>query len=376
MHNNKKLNPLALMYAAALLLIATPASTAAASDTAGAPEWYGTLRMGHRLILVGYGQGPNLKEAKANALNDIAQQIETRIQSETDIRTASGATGASTEATQSVRTYTSQRLEAAKRIRNEQTSDGQFFVAYSVDLRPKVEVIAAVLRQQWGGDKLPSKIDWRGHQVIVSSDMISDLNRRLTQRDFPAPVRRIDASLRRSQGQWLLVLNDHIERIGLSDLASLLNWSERGDGLSLGMKPLGKSRGRNRLQAGDLFIFNIEAKKPGGYVTIFNLYPDGRVAVIEDSRQLTTALEVPSRKQQQEGQALEAYTAEPGRVAQDIYLAIHSPRALDTTRFQAIVGDNAEPVKGEGAYQLDRFLRWLDRQEVLAMSVLRVEVRP
>lgn len=365
---------LSWLGAAVLMLAAFVADLAAAGESA-APAWYGTLRTEHRLILLGYGQGPSLKEAKANALNDIAQQIETRIQSETDIRVASGAAGSATEASQSVRTYTSQRLEAAKRLQSEQTSAGQFFVAYSVDLRPRVEVITAALRQKWAG-QLPSKIDWRGHQAIVSSEFVMDLDRRLTQKDFPAPVRQVNASLRRSQGQWLLVLNDHIARIGVNDLPSLLNWKERGSDLLLAMKPLGKSRGRNRLQAGDLFVFTIDAKAPGGYVTLFNVYPDGRVAVLEDSRKLSTSQQVPSREQQQEGQALEAYTVEPGKTAQDIFLAIRSSRALDTTRFQAIVGEHAEPVKGEGSYQLDRFLRWLDKQDVLAMSVLRVEVHP
>ena len=159
----------------------------------------------------------------------------------------------------------------------------------------------------------------------------------------------------------------------------LFSWpelTEKQQSVNLQLKTLSDDRGYNRLRAGDFFAFKVEATEEG-FATLFNIYQDGRVSVLEDNIEISSSIEIPGPEAQERGEMFGAYLIEKGKPTRDLYMAVLSKRPLLTSNFQKILEANP-PVRGEESYQIHRLLNWLksNEEEIVDLDVISVLVQP
>ena len=177
--------------------------------------------------------------------------------------------------------------------------------------------------------------------------------------------------------------NGILERIGVRDLSDLMRWSVNGmtgraATLTLSVRPHipRRDEDKNRLYEGDVFTLVLLSTDPAdSFFTTFNVYPDGRVSLLQESRHLAIEQEIPPlAEQDQEGGIFDAHLAEAGVPAEDVFVVVSTTHPLDTSRF-SILQPEGGPVTGEHSYKLHEFMTWLDQQRRILREIALLHVR-
>ena len=299
-------------------------------------------------IIVGYGTGTSLDQAKQTARRSIVQQIEVTVSSQTAFVKKTDDDQLSIQTMESTQLKSTRTLKNIQTIHQEQI-DELYYIALQIDQRP-------------AGVILDSKLDdprtFSGSPVITGSRLINSLDAK-SGTVFPV-------SLLRKEQQWLLSIDVVLQPI--EDLTAVTNWEINqipGFTISLAKKT------ENRLKAGEAFQLSIKATEVMKYVTVFNIYSDGRVVTLLDNHLMTNgSLQYPSTTSHNQLVASPVFL---GQADRDLYLAIGSEEKIDTTKFRKTT---THPEIGESSYNLHKFIHWLDDQRILAMSPLYVEITP
>lgn len=145
--------------------------------------------------------------------------------------------------------------------------------------------------------------------------------------------------------------------------------------LTLSLKPHNAPLGANRLREGDLFALALKSTDPGPHLTTFNIYPDGRVSLLQKSQPLATYQEIPPLAQRNaEGGIFDAHLVTLGVPVQDIFVVVATTERLDTSPFTILKTDRG-PLTGEYSYQLHEFMTWLDKQRDILREIAMLHVQ-
>gem|GEM_PF-7100286 len=314
------------------------------------PIWYNSMSVEDG-VLLGYGQGENLQEAKQMAFSTIAQQFGVEIESEMALVRQFGDDELKTNAREVTQIRFNRSLKNVTTIQETQVGN-TYYVALKVDQRPLRVIIDSKLREK--GYQAPR---FAGSQILTTSPLLSSLQ-------AETPENTLSASLQREEGQWQLVIADIVQPV--EDLTDLLNWnSQPHDALSLSI--VGKSE--NRVKSGERFQIGLNLPTDSSFLTIFNIYSDGRLTVALDNHSVgDTRFTFPNKPLY-----LQAESIYPDQFDRDTYVAIVTPDRVDTTRFKK---SSSNMITGENAFMLHTLIEWLDRQPITAMSALNIEIYP
>ncbi len=347
-----------------LCLIAVVGCSASVPQTSEPvpPSWYHHLPTESGRI-IGYGTGDSYRAAKHEALADLSEQREASVNSQFALLRKSDRNNATTSSIRTIQVESEKRLLSVKDLKQVERS-GIHYVALGLDIRPTPQIMAEALQQGWQGDN-PRSIQWQGSPYILQGQLIREIEARLqfnpaADHDYPAHV-----ALNRENGRWILSINSVVQP--LNDLSHLLEWS-RGDVAGYGLQLLDKPT--PRLNNGE--PFTLVAQQPQGthFLTLINIYSDGRLTITADNRRVQTTTTIPA-----EGDGLEliATPLNPNQSDRDLYLALWSQQPIDTTPFMQTQYSIAETEQG---YQLHRLLPWIEQQPLLAMHPLYIEIQP
>jgi len=318
-------------------------------------------------IMTGYGSGKSLDEANVSAMEQLARSISSTVTASTRARRSMNNEVVSSSFFQTADIRSKVNLKNAMMTcidRNDPA--GTLHVLVEVDVRSPETQIAEALRK-----KYPDSVSLKftGNRYITSSQALSKVKHGL-----PIPRARsrqieIPVSLYRQSATWYVQVGDAVYALNEGQLWNFVNLEmfalPKGDGFSAdAYRGDNWRRDISNLNAGDYFRLRLNTASPG-YVTVFNLYDDGRVALLEKNLQISGELMLP-----QSG-VYQTATLDENEATTDRYLAICMKDPVDMLFTQKLTRD-AGVVAGEGSFQLDYLLENLSTlkdAEIMSLSI-------
>lgn len=284
------------------------------------------------------------------------------------------------EYTRTIRAEATHHIKDWRVRQSEQTGD-RHFVEIVLDRRPAPVVIAEKIRNSLGS--APQAVTWQGPETLINGDLTGAIESNLLSDD--GKTVSVELHLERLDERWYLRVRlegDESFHVVLDepDFAKLFGFEsgDREEVIQLSLRPLDILRGYNRLRVGDYFVFEV-ATRSKGYVTLFNIYEDGRISILDENlpAEKDASIKIPTDEEQAKGAAFMAFPIEHNHPTQDLYLAVLSTSPLPTSGFQRLL-EESPPVEGESSYQIHRLLRWLDEHQstIKDRDIIAVQVQP
>lgn len=334
------------------------------------PCFAAATQQANRAKLQGYGAGTSWEEARAAALADIAQQLSVKVSSNSRgyEKLSEGERLDHFESRYQL-SATATLENAVSICRDDQDPNGQIHTAYQVDLRLPLRILKDDLKARLAGQP-PARYRFVGAKALIQSKVMRDLAERLSS--FQArPIVTLETRLFRQHEQWYLQVGDAIVKVTEREFPLLLDWELEGSRPLLFAAFDKDSYRTQRLQQGDTFQLAVFTPVPC-VVTLFNVYPDGRLAqLLPPVQSHIGELRLPNTP----GATFEAATAQPGQASHDVLLAMCSEKPLDTLAFSRLHA-NQGMVESQASFNLDTFIDWLDQQPVTGMAALRLRIDP
>jgi hypothetical protein len=328
------------------LLLMLPACTTAP----GTPDWYDKSASSSGIIR-GYGVGEDENQARQDAYRSISEQIEVRVTSQTALIKKVDNDQLSTQTREITQLKSTRILKHVETIHLEQV-DELYYIGLQQDRRSIKQKLESKLNEL--GVTAPT---FSGSPVITNSTLMNSLS---SEAGVVLPV-----SLQRKESLWYLAIGKLLQPIEDGDLADVTNWSIKPNS-SMTISLVGKDE--NRLKKGGLFQLSIDARNDISYLTVFNIYSDGRVVILLDNKSTNTLTTL-----YPETYYLEADPIIPDQKDRDLFLAIGTQRKIDTTLFSKT---DYQIETGEKSFNLHDFIDWLDMQPVTSMAHFYVEIYP
>ncbi|PIE75203.1 MAG: hypothetical protein CSA18_01040 [Deltaproteobacteria bacterium] len=336
------------------------------------PKWYKTFFSDESRV-VGRGSGKTLEEARSAALAEIVSQIEVYVNDEIEIYKRKNKDDISSFVKQQVKISSRRKIKNA-RLLNKEFFNNKYFVAYEVDPRPFYIILAEKIKKRFNMQhiEIPYDLNFIGNKAVVSSMGAENIGRAF--KGFGGTGRKeIELSIENMSGCWYL--STGLDSVQISDLFMALNfdYTRNGKGFDLFLVDEKNSKISNRLTKGDRFRFMIEGAGKNKFVSMLNLYSDGRVAVLfENMKTGSGSFVFPDPVENQN--IFEAGLIEEGKVVLDYYIAIVSERPVDLISFKKL--DSGGLVGGEKAFGARKLLRLMDKFPAEVLSVISVETIP
>lgn len=340
-------------------------------------------------LTVGYGQAREFTLAKQQALDELATSLHVQVKVDSEVHQHVNQAEAQVSLKQHSSLTTSQALQGATQVCRDNTDPtGAIHLVYKLDRRPSQERLAAQLAASFKGAP-PKTIVWQAPKVVAASPSARWLKKRLSNssagdelKRLPLTIRPLPASLWQvSAGEAVVDIPSH-EIMDWLDLSTLTKHGSSTEGSShpkgslLKLDIFVKGEGGklqqkgNRLKEGDLFRFHVHGNLIG-FVTIFNLYSDGRVAQLTESKAITpgNTTYIPPKG------VFDANLLAPGQAVQDWYIAVHTDQPIHDARFRQLQ-DGAGILTTTSRPRLMDFLYWLAEIESLSVASILVETTP
>ncbi len=327
-------------------------------------------------LWLAYGSAKTFEGARTQAFQELATSIQVRVGvSSESHQVYSSKKGSQTDFSEDITLNSSVELQEAEQVcRDDNDPNGLIHVLYQLDRRTPVQKLAVQLRQQLA-QQGPSELTWIGPKLLTQSAPALLLQSQLSNPSSTKPI-RLPLQLQRSQAStWQLTAGNAIVSLSDRQLFEWLNWSSLSNSSELRFDAVQVNDQGDTLQPtvryndGDSFKFRLSGKQ--GFVTLFNVYPDGRVA------QLTASTRIEKNKVQwipEEG-LFETQILLAGETARDWYVGVLTQTPLRDANFKQLQADSGL-VSGSSSFQLDQFIRWLDQTKVQAVSGLMIETLP
>ena len=297
--------------------------------SADAPTWFGTLPTGTTYEIIGYGEGVTLDEAKMNAKSDIAKTISTHIDSISTTQTSVNNMTLDHNASQSVRETSNLTITDAELKKSEQ-KDGRFYVALQYENLP----LSTKLVKR-GGQLLCGQSNVYLSQTSTILALSSDLNC------------SVSVDITRENNGWYLGRGEHRNSMNNADFRDLMIETVTG---TLRLKS-----NRALVNEDEAYALNLEGLPASGYLSLFDVYDDGRVVLMENNINLARKSKKAFRYPDDIRKDLELSggVSEAGHDAVDLYVVLISNEPLKLSSFIPM-GQNIE--KAERAFAIDRLL--------------------
>ena len=216
-------------------------------------------------------------------------------------------------------------------------------------------------------------VHFSGNRMLASSSCVKGVrdalitmleNDGLLREDAGDKRLRVLMEVRR-EGYYLCI-GSVCKRLKGDDLLDLVAGAVESDASRFSLL----DRKGNTLEEGEKFLFQFRA--PGdGYVTLFNVYEDGRVALMEKNLPVKQeeAIVLPPRTsfERSGGDALLATPLEGHRHTRDLYVTVWSEEKVSIVDYVEV---DDVPVSGEPAYTLDTLLELLYEQTGFGLSTV------
>lgn len=270
-----------------------------------APSWFGKLQ--HEAYeKIGYGEGASFEQARANAEANIASEIRTFVASEFTSSTKLQGDELEENVSKQVTSRAQMMLSGTKLVRQAQEKQ-RFFVAISFDTRPFETKFFAEIG-----------------------------NKRCTTRPGFLNYTPVGENLRKLAGcdlELKLYYQSGILFVESSGVS--MAWPEETIDRLLPIKTnlaLNLSATNNSLRSGDRFSLLLTPQKVGGFVSFFNVYDSGQVALMVDNFKADFGQEIQIPESMEPNLMLEASTGGKPQVV-DLYLVVWHEQRLNLSRF-------------------------------------------
>ncbi len=302
-----------------------------------APNWYTNIQIKEKNIIIGYGEGKTLKEAKSRAKEDIAQTVLTTINSSFTEKTVQENDNLESKIETLLQANTKLNLYNVRRLKEEQKG-GIFYLALKyVNLNLTYRVKKNIKDFECLDD-----IENYLHTTPLIKKLSSDLECKL---DFK--LQRLNKVWNLSYKQYLFPLNEYeFEKLFVTKKSSLFNFK------------ISKSP----LIDGEEFYLTFKTKKRG-YITLLNIYENGIVTLLRKSQKIEKDLQIPSKKSKE---VFEAGLVDKNRDSYELFVAILSEKPLDMSRF--FYADESL-ASSQRDYKFDELLDILENYEYSTLFV-------
>jgi len=337
------------------------------------PQWYGKPSQSSSTI-VGYGSALSLSEADRKAWADISQQIEVWIESTITSRTTkkglSGDVSVDEYVEQRIQSRSQNRLSNHERTRKE-TSGNRYFVQWTVDLRPEWQQLADSLLESWRsrGELVPEELNWTGPRGYTSSQLAAKVERYIEGQGAPGVSKTLQLGLFRRHGRWNVRAGEIIQPI--QDLLFAVNFTPyEVSGVHLDLVDIKKNSLGHRLSAGQHFYLRAASPKKMEFSTLFNIYADGRVCILNENAPLDSGKTLFPKG----GSIFSAATLEDQKVSLDVYMVVCTSSRQNLAQFHLLDQKNTLAT-GSSAYTIDDIIHWLGRTDVQALDTTVVQTK-
>ncbi|MGB5964277.1 MAG: LPP20 family lipoprotein [Sulfurimonadaceae bacterium] len=247
----------------------------ASSDESTPPSWMHELNVLDDMI-VGYGEGKTMAEAKANARSSIAYDISTKVSDETVKNEHLDNTEFSKTIDMNTRQTADVELTGLNTLRSEK-KDGTYYVALEYDgrsLRNKIK--SSIVK----GKKLKTMESNNPYAHTYFAEELKDI--------FPHQSNVPDYDVVYSKGVYKLILADEEFNLGQDDIEDFLfNYDEPSFNLSIVEHTENGYRTSKRLQEGSYFHLDIRLSRTG-YLTLLSVDEEGKVSVMFDNEEISS----------------------------------------------------------------------------------------
>lgn len=316
----------------------------------------------------GYGEGESLRSAKLSALQDIAERINVSVTGTTQTRTSLESGEAERAFVEEVSARSSVNLSDATQVcAQRRAEDGLWFAVFEADTRNPVQQFGVRLANVTGN---VSDISLTGSPYFLKSEVADQLRsviQGLARRDG---IAAIDLRLERQHGGWYLAAMGEQVRLRPGQVLDVFH-IDNSPRLLLSLSRHGQADDDlAQLIAGEEFALSLHASE-AGYVSVFNIYGDGRVANMALNQPIKAGepISLPD-----EGMVFQAALLEEDVAADDIYIAMHTTQPIRETQIQQL-RENAGLVSGENSYSLHTLLRIFEQVNP-DLASLRVTTLP
>lgn len=316
----------------------------------------------------GFGEGETFRAAKLSALQDIAERINVSITGSTQTRTSLESGEAERAFVEEVSAQSSVNLsDAEEACAGQRPEDGRWFAVFEADTRNPIQRFGVSLAKVIGH---VSDVTLTGNRYFLESEVADQLRSVLHGQARREGVAAIDLRLERQHGGWYLAAMGEQVRLRPGQALNVfhINSSPR---ILLSLSRHGQADDDlAQLVAGEEFNLTLHSSE-NGYVSVFNIYGDGRVANMALNREVQGGepLTLPD-----EGMVFNAALLEKGKAAEDVYIAMHTKQPFRETQIQQL-RENAGLVSGENSYSLHTLLRTFEQVEP-DLASLRVTTLP
>lgn len=314
-------------------------------------------------LVRGYGQGLDFTAAKLSALKDISERINVRIRAETSTKTQMKDGDVSRSYTSTATLSSEIEVDNAAQVcADNKDPSGMWHVVFELDTRPPVYRLGQVLAASY---RSPRSVTFSGNQHLTQSRLVADLRAAMIRPSATGEPVTVPLRLKRQHGGWYLIAAGEQIRLRDADLMRALHFSGSPEVLLNILGDQDVSGGLAQLVEGEQFSLRVDSVS-GGYLSLFNIYADGRVAMLGANLQKLPGepVVVPEA-----GYTLEAGLLHPGQPTRDVYIALLTEQPLnDTTVHQLREGRGL--VSGEDSYQLESLFTVLERADARIASLM------
>ncbi len=297
--------------------------------SADVPSWFGILPNDVSYEIIGYGDGATFDEAKSNAKSDIAKTIRSHINSSFTTQTTVGDSTLHHNA-QSIVNETSNLIITDTKLKKSEQSNGRFYVALGYE-----NLSLAVKLAKRGGHSLCGV----SNTYLAQTPTVLKLSQELNC--------SVSVDIIRENDGWYLGRGEHRLSMNNGDVRELM--------IETSLGALRLKSNRTLVNEDEAYTLHLDGFPTLGYLSLFDVYDDGRVVLMESNINLTLlrkkTLLYPDdirRDFQLNGGVLEA-----GQDALDMYVVLISNQPLKLSSF---IPMGQEVEKGESAFAMNRLL--------------------
>jgi hypothetical protein len=311
------------------------------------PAWYYNLKKSHANIYIGYGQASSEKEAKANALQDIASKISVTVQGNFSKNVSVHNGEVDRQLTNLSQQKSKAQIKDYKILKSE-LDTGKYYVAIAYENISSIDRFIKKVRT-----KLP-KVNEKQNRYLSQTLIAKRLKRRLGV--------SIDFNLQRKDGLWYIAYQGVLVSLDKRTFESFFKTVPNRE------LRLTTSKKGNKLFNGDVFHFKLRSQQTG-FVSILTVYEDGTVATLVRNIPVKAGVteNIPDKDFESE---LQAALIKPGVETFDQYVAIYSPKKMILDSFAAA---DEELITHERYKNFDMLIGLLD---TMTYTTLKVVTKP
>ena len=310
---------------------------------ADSPDWFYKLEPANKYEIIGYGDGKTLNEARLNAKNDIAKTISSHISSSFESQTFDKNSNIEHSVKEDI-TESSELVISDVMTMKEEEKDDKFFVALKYE---NLSLLNKLIK--YGNTTLCGKANLYLSKTILLQKLSQELN-------CSAAV-----ELTRDNNQWYLGHNKYRNIITSDNLRSLM--------IETSSNNLHLQATQLEVREDETYSLKIENIASRGYLSIFDLYEDGRVVLMESNIDLTklykTKLLYPEeiKKELQ----LSGGVLKVGHDSLDLFVVIVSEKPLLLSSF---IPMGQEIEKSEMAFGADHLFELMEKNSFATTVVI------